>query len=63
MMYHVVGVVRDMDYVKKACKPSADEPVRRCDLDVSPCPTVTAIGLRGASRHDYWLEFVPEEGE
>jgi hypothetical protein len=55
--------VRDMDYFKKAFKPSADEPVRRFDLDVSPCPTVTAVGLRGASRHDHWLEFVPEEGE
>ena len=55
--------VRDMDYCKKACKPSADEPVRRFELDVWPYPTVTAVGLRGASRHDHWLAFVPEEGE
>jgi len=49
----VYRCVRDMDYVKKAVKPSADEPVRRCDLDFSPCPTVTAVGLRGAGRHDH----------
>ena len=55
--------MRDMHYFKKAFKPSADEPVCRFALGVSPCPTVTAAGLRGASPHDHWLEFVPEEGE
>lgn len=53
MRVKVYRCVRDMDYVKKAVKPSADEPVRRCDLDFSPCPTVTAVGLRGAGRHDH----------
>jgi tRNA (cmo5U34)-methyltransferase len=54
MMYHVAS---------ETFKPSAGAPGGRFDLDVSPCPTVTAVGLRGASRHDHWLACVPEKGE